>query len=1109
MKKIFIVAYFLVVVSLFFSACKVKSSSTLFEKLDYTGIVFTNTVVDDKDNNIFKYRNFYNGAGVGIGDLNNDGLADVFFTANQGANKLFLNKGNFTFEDISTKAGFVNKKQWSTGVTMVDINHDGWLDIYVCNAGNMLEPELRKNQLFINNHDLTFTESAASYGLDNDGYTTHASFLDYDMDGDLDCFIVNNSPIPVNTLNYSNARDVRAEDSKVADFLKGGGDHLYRNDKGHFTEVSKQAGIHGSLISFGLGVTVGDVNGDGWPDVYVSNDFFERDYLYINQKNGTFKDELENYMEHNSIASMGTDMADINNDGYPDIFTTEMLPDDEYRLKTTTSFDNIDIYRLKVASGFYHQFMHNALQLNNKNGKYKEIAHFSGVEASDWSWGEMIFDADNDGYNDIYVSNGIYRDLTNQDFIDFFANTMIQKMVLTGKKEEVSSIIQKMSSQPIANKMYHNKGDLTFQELAQDWGLDIPSFSNGAAYGDLDNDGDLDMVVNNNNMPSFVFKNKSREQNNNHYLSIQLKGINDNTNAVGAKINLYVGNQILSKEIIPARGFQSSVDYKQVFGLGTNNKVDSVKIIWPNLTQTLLQIHKIDTCYKVNQQNQIIQPYLKWDPKIEPLFEVQKNNFERHVENDHVDFYAERIIPRVLSQEGPRGAVGDLNGDGRDDVFIGGAGGKGGNLFLQNTSGQFIKKEQVAFAPFKNFEDVAAIFMDVDHDGDLDLLVGAGGNDRLANSGELNHRLFLNDGKANFTYSKNTFPDFSYNVGVMVPLDYDNDGDLDVFVGARNTPFKYGVTPASALYANDGKGHFTEVTSSVAPSFKNLGMVTSAVWGDVLGKHSNQLVVVGDYMYPTIFSYQQGKMVEENSNLKSLSGWWQKIQIADLDGDGNNDLIIGNMGENGYLKPTDKNPVTLWMYDFDGNESLDKILTRGIHDKDYTVFLKAEMQEQIPLIKKENLNYQDYAKKTIQELFKAELLAKADKKIYNFTSSIIAWGKGNGTFEIQRLPSEVQFSSMNALAVMDVNGDQQSDLIIGGNQFGFLPQFGRLDANYGLVLVNKGKRHWEVMEDKQSGLSITGQVKDIFDIPYGKSHQVLFIRNDEYPVLVSLKQNQK
>ena len=1109
MKKIFFSTYFLGLLSLFFIACKTKSNSALFEKMENTGIQFTNTVVDDEDNNIFKYRNFYNGAGVGIGDINNDGLADVFFTANQGANKLFLNKGNFTFEDISAKAGFIDKKQWSTGVTMVDINHDGWLDIYVCNAGNMMEPALRKNQLFINNHDLTFTQSAAAYGLDNDGYTTHASFFDYDMDGDLDCFMVNNSPIPVNTLNYFNARDVRAEDSKVADFLKGGGDHLYRNDDGHFTEVSKQAGIHGSLISFGLGVTVGDVNGDGWPDVYVSNDFFERDYLYINQKNGSFKDELENSMEHNSIASMGTDMADINNDGYPDIFTTEMLPDDEYRLKTTTSFDNIDIYRLKVASGFYHQFMHNALQLNNKNGKYKEIAHFSGVEASDWSWGEMIFDADNDGYNDIYVSNGIYRDLTNQDFIDFFANTMIQKMVLTGKKEEVSSIIQKMSSQPIANKMYRNNGDLTFKESAKDWGLSIPSFSNGAAYGDLDNDGDLDMVVNNNNMPSFVFKNKSRELNTNHYLGIQLKGIDNNTHAVGAKINVYAQHQILSKEVIPARGFQSSVDYKQIFGLGAMDKIDSVKIIWPNLTQTLLQLNKIDTSYVLDQKNQKTQPYLKFEPKVESLFQVQKNSFERHVENDHVDFYAERIIPRLLSQEGPRGATGDLNGNGLNDLFIGGASGKGGSIFLQNASGQFIKKEQPAFSTFNNFEDVAAIFMDVDHDGDLDLVVGAGGNDRLPNSGELNHRLFLNDGKANFSYVKNAFTDFAYNVGTMVPLDFDNDGDLDLFVGARNTPYKYGVTPASALYSNDGKGHFIEVTSTVAPAFKTLGMVTSAVWGDVLGKHSNQLVVVGDYMYPIIFSYQQGKMVEENSNLKSMSGWWQKIQIADLDGDGYNDLILGNMGENGYLKPTVENPVTLWMYDFDGNESLDKILTRGIQGKDYTVFLKAEMQEQIPLLKKENLNYQDYAKKTIQELFKPELLAKADKKIYNYTSSIIAWGKGNGTFEIQRLPNDVQFSSMNAVAVMDVNGDQKSDLIIGGNQFGFPPQFGRLDANYGLVLINKGKRQWQVMEDKQTGLSITGQIKDIYDLPNGKSHQVLFIRNDDFPVLLSLKQNDK
>ena len=1089
-------------------ACNKKSSDALFEKAENTGIVFTNTVTDDKDNNIFKYRNFYNGAGVGIGDINNDGLADVFFTANQGSNKLFLNKGDFKFEDISTKAGFVNKKQWSTGVTMVDINNDGWLDIYVCNAGNMMDPSLRKNQLFINNHDLTFTERAAEYGLDNDGYTTHASFFDYDMDGDLDCFMVNNSPIPVNTLNYGNARDVRAENSTVADFLKGGGDHLYQNNNGHFTEVSKEAGIHGSLISFGLGVTIGDVNGDGWPDVYVSNDFFERDYLYINQHNGTFKDELEKYMEHNSIASMGTDMADINNDGYPDIFTTEMLPDDEYRLKTTTSFDNIDIYRLKVGSGFYHQFMHNALQLNNKNGKFKEIAHYAGVEASDWSWGEMIFDADNDGYNDIYVSNGIYRDLTNQDFIDFFANTMIQKMVLTGKKEEISSIIDKMSSQPIANKMYRNNGNLTFKESAKDWGLAIPSFSNGAAYGDLDNDGDLDMVVNNNNMPSFIFKNKSRELNKNHYLSIQLKGNAQNTNAVGARISLFVKGQILTKEVIPARGFQSSVDYKQVFGLGTNTKIDSLQIIWPNLSESIVKINKVDTLYQFDINKITSNSFLPKQEKTNPLFTVEPSKYDMHVENDHVDFYAERIIPRMISQEGPKAATGDLNADGLVDVFIGATSGKGSAIYLQNSNGEFVKKPQPAFAPFKDFEDVASIFFDVDNDGDLDLLVGAGGNDKLVNSGLLNHRLFLNDGKANFTYHENAFPVFGMNTGTMVALDYDKDGDLDIFVGARNTPLKYGLTPQSAIYENDGHGNFTDKTSTIAPQFSQLGMVTSAVWADVLGNHENQLIVVGDYMYPSIFSYKQGKFIEEKSNLTNLMGWWQTIQVADLDGDGHQDLILGNMGENGYLKPTPQDPVKLWMYDFDGNESMDKILTRSIHGKDYTVFLKPEMQEQIPLIKKENLNYKDYAKKTFQELFKPELIAKASQKTFNYSSSIIAWGKGGGQFDIQRLPNEVQFSSVAAVLPLDVNGDGQLDLIMGGNQFGFLPQFGRLDANYGLVLINKGKHNWNLLEDKASGLAITGQVRDIVKLPGKNSTSVLFIRNDDYPVQLKLNKVQ-
>ena len=724
--------YLFLFVTFLLFACTKSKDGQLFEKVENSGIAFTNTVTDEKDNNIFKYRNFYNGGGVGIGDINNDGLADVFFTANQGANKLFLNKGDFKFEDISDKAGFSKKDQWSTGVTMVDINNDGWLDIYVANAGNMMQEDLRKNQLFINNHDLTFTDSAEAYGLANNGYTTHASFFDYDMDGDLDCFMVNNSPIPVNTLNYANARDIRAENSAVADFLKGGGDHLYKNEGGKFVEVSAEAGIHGSLISFGLGVTIGDVNGDAWPDVYVSNDFFERDYLYINQKNGTFKDEIETYTEHNSIASMGTDMADVNNDGYPDIFTTEMLPDNDFRLKTTTSFDNIDIYRLKVASGFYHQFMHNALQLNNKNGKYKEVARFSGVEASDWSWGEMIFDADNDGYNDIYVSNGIYRDLTNQDFIDFFANTMIQKMVLSGKKDEISSIIEKMSSQPIPNKMFRNNGDLTFKDMGKDWGLDIPSFSNGAAYGDLDNDGDLDMVVNNNNMPSFVFKNKSREKNKNGYIGFKLKGLPQNINAVGAKINVFIQGQILSKEVIPARGFQSSVDYKQIFGLGKFTKIDSVQVIWPNLTQSILKLQKLDTVYTIDQATQIVKPFVVQQEKVAPLFEEVKANFEKHTEDDHVDFYAERIIPRILSQEGPKAASADINGDGLADLFIGGANNKGSQIYLQTSNGDFKPKPQSAFKSFETYEDVAAVFFDADKDGDMDLLVGSGGNNRLS-----------------------------------------------------------------------------------------------------------------------------------------------------------------------------------------------------------------------------------------------------------------------------------------------------------------------------------------------------------------------------------------
>jgi enediyne biosynthesis protein E4 len=1104
MKRCIVIFCFFIVVTNFFSCNEEKKRLTLFTLENNTGINFINKVESTKDFNIFTYRNFYNGGGVAIGDINNDSLPDVFMTSNMGANKLYLNKGNFKFDDISTKAGIEEKGKWNTGVVMADINGDGWLDIYVCNAGIDKWKNQDGNKLFINNHDLTFTEKAKEYGLDEKGYTTHAAFFDYDLDGDLDCYILNNSFIPVNTLNYENKRELRAEDWPVQDFVKGGGDKLLRNDGGHFNDVSKEANIYGSLIGFGLGVTVGDVNGDHYPDIYISNDFFERDYLYINQQNGTFKEELPKWMEHTSLASMGADLADINNDGYPDIFTTDMLPADDYRLKTTSAFDGYDIYHKKELQGFYHQFQQNALQVNNGNGKFLETAYFSGVAASDWSWGALMFDADNDGMNDIYVCNGIYKDLIDQDFIDFFANDIIQKMVMTGEKKEVQQIVDSMPSVPILNKAFRNNGNLKFSDEGINWGFTQPSFSNGAAYGDLDNDGDLDLIVNNVNMPCFVYKNNSREINGNHFISFQLEGKAPNKFAIGAKIEVQIDSATLTRELIPSRGFQSSTDYRIVIGLG-NKKPTFVKIIWPDRSESYLKDPTVDKNYLIRQSDSAIQTAMP--SSILPfLTEPVNQQFDKHIENTlFVDYYTERNVPVMLSREGPKAAVADVNKDGLPDIFIGGAKGQAGQLYFQTKNG-FVKSSQKTFEADKEFEDVAVLFFDCDKDGDEDFFVGAGGNDLPPRNPYLKHRLYKNDGRGNFKKDTTAFAGNNSNIAVAVANDYDGDGDLDLFVGGRSLSYNYGADPQSYIYENDGKGHFKDVTQELNPAIATIGMVTGAAWTDVTGDKKNELVIVGEWMTPRIFSYSNGKMNELTTNMNDMFGWWQSVKAADLDGDGDNDLVLGNYGNNFYLHPGEQNPVKLWINDFDKNTLSDKVFSRTIDGKDVPVFLKRDFTDALPSFKKENLKHHEFAKKTIQTLFEPGSVQSATVKTFNYSSSVIAWNEGNGKFTIQELPLKVQLSSVNAILCKDINKDGKLDIVLGGNITECLPQFGRLDANYGIVLKNSGNRKFGEMSPRETGISVTGMVRDIALINGSKENYLMFLRNNDYPVLYKLRE---
>ena len=924
--------------------------------------------------------------------------------------------------------------------------------------------------------------------------------------------MIDNSPIPVNTLNNANRRDLPDAEWPVAPFLKGGGDHLYRNDNGHFSEVTREAGIHGSLISFGLGVSVSDINGDGYPDIFVSNDSYERDYLYINQRDGTFRDEMEDRIGHTSFSSMGADVADINNDGYPEIFTTDMLPQDDYRLKTLGAFDNIDLYNAKLKAGFYHQYMKNCLQLNNRDGKFLEIADYSGVSATDWSWGALMFDMDNDGFNDIFVCNGVNKDVTNLDFMEFFANDIIQKMVLTGKKEEVDEILKKIPVNPMLHNAFRNRGDLRFEDVGRSWGFTQSSFANGAAYGDLDNDGDLDLVINNENGPAFVYRNNARELNGNNFISLQLKGKGKNTFAIGSKIRVYANGRLFYRELIPSRGFQSCVDYRQVIGLGKITALDSLVIVWPDRTTVKINHPAINQLHQISHDD---EKTMADPPSVVDsagfLLERVKSNFDKHMEADNVDFNYELNLPKMLSREGPKAAVGDVNGDGLEDVYIGGTIGHPGQLYLQTPEGKFIKKEEPAFRQFGDFEDQAVLLFDADHDGDLDLFIGPGGNANPPMSRQMQNRLFKNDGKGNFTLDPEAFPGNlqGVNTAVAVAGDFNHDGFPDLFVGGRSVPREYGTAPASYLFINDGKGHFTDMAATKNPEIAHIGMVTAAAWADVAGDADQELIIVGEWMTPRIFSYKKDHFEEIRTNLSNLYGWWESLAVADLDGDGKNDLILGNIGENFYLRPDSASPVKLWLNDFDQNGITDKVLTRTINGKDVPVFLKHEMERQLPILKKQNLKNGDYAKKPVQELLPADLLQRSTIKLFNYPSSMIATNLGNGNFSVRPMPARLQLSSINAVLYADLNGDGYGDLVLGGNEFGFLPQFGRLDASLGNVMLNDGRGKFIWKSSDETGLELRGQIRDIVAVKGKNQTSILVLQNDEYPVLYAIRSSIK
>jgi enediyne biosynthesis protein E4 len=1085
-------------------SCSKKSSSTdaLFVALDstQTGINFVNKLKENDQMNIVDYLYFYNGGGVGAGDINNDGLTDLFFTSNQGDNKLYLNKGGMKFEDISEKAGVKGFANWKTGITMADVNGDGLLDIYVCAVANFRGLE-GSNELYINKGNNTFVEEADKYGLGFTGFSTQAAFFDYDHDGDLDCYLLNAAVHTSRSYERVNTRLLKDNEA---------GDYLYRNDGGKFKDVSKDAGIYQAAMGYGLGISVADLNQDGWEDIYVSNDFHEDDYYYINQKDGSFKESIKDHFKHLSRFSMGSDAADVNNDGYADVMSLDMYPDDETVEKTSLGEDPYDTYLYKLQFGYFNQYSRNCLQINNLGEKFTDIAAMSGVVATDWSWSTLMADYDNDGHKDIFITNGIVHRPNNLDYIKFVSSDSLF-YAKTVSKQLTLEAAQKMPEGKYHNFIFKGNQALTFEDKSDSWGFSEKNVANGAIYADLDNDGDLDLVTNNINEKAGIYQNRANEIEKNNFLKVKLQGEGGNTFGVGAKVFLKYKGELQYQQLMPTRGFQSSVEPVLNFGLGKNTLVDSVVVIWTNQKMQILTnipANKPLTVKQLNANSDGVAWLNVFTKRGETMFAEMKNPLDfTHKENTYYDFNRESLMPFRVSTEGPAMAVGDVNGDGLEDVYMGGAKFQAGKFFVQNANGKFTSTNEALCLKDSIYEDVDALFFDADNDKDLDLYVVSGGNEFFDNMEQQFDRLYLNDGKGNFSRGLTNLPPMFDNKSCVKPCDFDKDGDIDLFVGGRVVGYHYGKTPNSYLLKNDGKGKFSDVTEQIAPEMRKVGMVTEAVWADLDKDGKQDLTIVGDWMGIKTFKNQKSKFEVIDMGISQNVGLFQSISAGDFDKDGDIDLVVGNLGTNTkFRKNGNDSKLRMYVGDLDKNESTEHILAYNRGDDWFTTAGKDELGKQMPsIINKRFTNYQDFAGKTLDDIFKSSELELAEMKEVNTFASLYLENEGGKSLKIKELPSEAQVSKIFSMYVTDIDSDGNLDVLLGGNIYGVSPYQGRYDGLYGLILHGDGKGNFKAITPTQSGLLIDGEIRKILPFTVAGKKTIAASRNNASPQFFSIK----